>query len=60
MDFLELWEKRTLLLFLWSAACFVLGVAFTGVIYHYHLNAVIKKANKLIDQLANSEYPRDF
>jgi uncharacterized membrane protein YoaK (UPF0700 family) len=56
-EILFAWKAGQVFLFLWSLLCFFLGVAFAGVLYHYYISTVIKKANKALERLNPDFYP---
>lgn len=38
-------------LFIWSLVCFFIGIFFAGVVYHYYIEGVIQRAEKMLDRL---------
>lgn len=57
MELVEVLKTGPMVLFLWSLLCFFLGVFFCGMLHHYYLKEVIKKAEAIVTRLTDKEAP---
>jgi len=57
--FLDTWVTQTVVMVLWSCVCFMMGMAFCGTCYWYHIKITMKRADRKLRELEERRHGED-